>query len=158
MKTPGVSSTTVGSLRALRRRHRFQRGEQFVRIILDRRDAVAREQFREKPHHDLAVLQHVGDAGGRARIVLEHVECVGVDAHDIDAGDMHVDIVRHVLSAHLGAEGGIAEDEVVGNDAGAQDFARAVDVLDEEVERLDALRRVRVRRQLPFGARRGCAG
>ena len=139
MNTPGVSSTTFGSREADGRRHRFQRGEQLVRIILDRRDAMAREQFGEKPHHDFAVLQHVGDAGWRARIVFEHVECLGVDAHDVDAGDMHVDIVRHFLPAHLGTEGGIAEDQIVRHEAGAQDFARTVDVLDEGVQRIDAL-------------------
>ena len=56
------------------RRERFQRGEQFVGIVLHRRDAVAREQLREQPHHDLAVLQHVGDPGRRAGVVLEHIE------------------------------------------------------------------------------------
>ena len=133
------------------RRDRFQCGEQFVRIVLDRRDAMAREQFGKKPHHDLAVLQHVGDAGGRARIVFEDVKCLGVDAHDVDAGDMHVDIVRHFLPAHLRAEGGIAEDEIVGHDAGAQDFARTVDVLDEGVERIDALGQPFFQ-EPPFGA------
>ena len=138
--------------RGRRRRDRFQRREQLVRIVLDRRDAVAREQFREQPHHDLAVLQHVGDAGGRARIVLEHVERLGVDAHDVDAGDVRVDVVRHLLSAHLRAERRIAEHQVVGHDAGAQDLARAVDVLDESVERLDALRQA-LFQQPPFGRR-----
>ena len=88
---------------------------------------MAREQFRKQPHHDLAVLQHVGDAGGRARIVLEHVEFIVVDADDVDAGDLHVDVVRHFDSDHLRPECGIAEHEIVGDDAGAQDFARAVD-------------------------------
>ena len=113
---------------------------------------MAREQFREQPHHDLAVLQHVGDAGGRARIVLEHVERLGVDAHDVDAGDVHVDVVRHALSAHLGTERGIAEHQVVGHDAGAQDLARAVDVLDESVQRLDALGQA-LFQEPPFGRR-----
>ncbi len=133
-------------------RHRFQRRQQFVRIVLDRRHAMAREQFREQPHHDLAVLQHVRDAGGRAGIVLEHVEGLGVDAHDVDAGDLHVDVVRHALPAHFRAEGGIAVDEIVGNDAGAQDVARAVDVLDEGVERLDALGEALLQ-QPPFAGR-----
>ena len=134
------------------RRDRPKRGEQFVRIVLDRRDAVAREQLGEQPHHDLAVLQHVGDAGGRAGIVLEHVEGVGVDAHDVDAGDLHVDVVRHLLAAHLGAEGGIAEDQIVGHDAGAQDLAGAVDVAEEGVERLDPLGEAFLQ-GAPFGAR-----
>ena len=58
------------------RRDRLQRREQLVRIVLDRRDAMPREQLGEQPHHHLAVLQHVGDAGRRAGVVLEHVEIV----------------------------------------------------------------------------------
>ena len=113
--------------------------EQLVGIVLDRRDAVAREQVGEEPHHDLAVLQHVGDAGGRAGVVLQHVERVGVDAHDVDAGDVHVDVVRHRLAGHLRPEDRVAEDQVVGHDPGPQDLARAVDVVEEGVDRLDAL-------------------
>ena len=130
----------------------MQRRQQFVRIVLHRRDAVAREQFREQPHHDLAVLQHVGDAGGRAGIVFQHVEGFGVHAHDVDAGDVHVNVVRHLLPAHLRAEGRIAEHQIVGHDAGAQDLARAIDVLDEGIERLDALGEAFFQ-QPPFGAR-----
>ena len=85
------------------RRDRAQGGEQRVRIVLDRRDAVAREQLREEPHHHLAVLQHVGDAGRRAGIVLEDVEGVLVDPHDVDAGDVDVDAVRHLEADHLRA-------------------------------------------------------
>jgi hypothetical protein len=65
---------------------------------------MAGKQLRKQPQHDLAVLQHVGDAGGRAGIVLEHVEGLGVDAHDVDAGDMDVDVVRDFLAVHLGPE------------------------------------------------------
>ena len=125
--------------RRRRRRDRFQRRQQFVGIILDRRDAVAREQFRKQPQHDLAVLQHVGDAGRRARIVLQHVEGLGVDAHDVDAGDMDIEVVRHFLAVHLRAENRILEDQVFRDDVGFEDFAAAIDVLDIGVDRLHAL-------------------
>ena len=121
------------------RRDRFQGREQLVRVVLHRRDAVAGEQLRKQPHHDLAVLQHVGDAGGRAGIVLEDVEGVGIDPHDVDAGDMDVDVVRHLEAVHLRPEHRVLEDEVLGHDAGLERLAAAVDVLDVEVERLDAL-------------------
>ena len=71
-----------------RRRDRAQRREQFVGIVLDRRDAMHGEEIGEEPHHHFAVLQHVGDAGGRAGVVLEHIEAVVVGADDVDAGDM----------------------------------------------------------------------
>ena len=129
----------VGSPGAGRRRDRFQRRQELVGIILDRRNAVAREQFRKQPQHDLAVLQHVGDAGRRARIVLEHVEGLGVDPHDVDAGDMDVDVVRHFLAVHLRAENRILEDQVFGDDVGFENFAAAIDVLDIGVDGLHAL-------------------
>ena len=125
--------------RRRRRRDRFQRRQEFVGIILDRRNAVAREQFRKQPQHDLAVLQHVGDAGRRARIVLEHVEGLGVDPHDVDAGDMDVDVVRHFLAVHLRAKHRILEDQVFGDDVGLENFAAAIDVLDIGVDGLHAL-------------------
>ena len=111
---------------------------------------MAREQFRKQPHHDFAVLQHIGDAGRRARIVLEHVEGVGIDADDVDAGDVHIDIVRYALAVHLRAERRIPEHEVFRNDAGAQDLARAIDILDEQIERVDALGQALLQ-EPPFG-------
>ena len=100
---------------------------------------MLREQLREQPHHDLAVLQHVGDAGGRARVVFQHIEGVGVVAHDVDAGDVQVDVVRHLLAVHLRAEHRVLEHQIFRHDAGAQHFTLAVDILEIEVERLDAL-------------------
>ena len=133
-----------------RRRDRLQRRQQLVGIILDRRHAVAREQFREKPQHDLAVFQHVGHARRRARIVLEHVEIVGVDAHDVDAGDMHIDVVRHLLPVHFRAEDRVLENQILGHDAGLEHFAPVIDVLDISVDRLDPLLEPALQ-SLPFG-------
>ena len=138
------------------RRDGLQRREQFVRIVLDRRDAMAREQVGEQPQHDLAVLQHVGDAGGRAGIVFQHVEGVGIDAHDVDAGDEHVDVVRHALAVHLRPEDRVLEHEILRDDAGAQHLALGIDVLDVEVDRLDALFEAALD-GLPFVRRRECA-
>ena len=76
-----------GRLLAAGGRDRTQRGEQRIGIIFDRRDAVLGEKIRHQPHHDFAILQHVGDAGGRADIVFENIEIVFAGAHDIDAGD-----------------------------------------------------------------------
>ncbi len=121
------------------RRDRAQRGQQFIGVVLDRRHAVPRKQVRKQPHHDLAVFQHVGDAGRRACIVLQHVEFFRVDPDDIDAGDVHIDVMRHILPVHLGAEHGILVDQVFRDDAGAQDVARMINVAEEQVQRLDAL-------------------
>ena len=67
------------------------------------------------------------------------IEVFRIDADDVDAGDMHIDVVRHVLAVHLGAEYRVLEDQVVGDDAGAQDVAAVVDVAQEHVERADPL-------------------
>ena len=121
------------------RRNRAQGGEQFVRIAFDRRHPVAGEQVRKQPHHDLAVFQHVGHARRRARIVLQHDEVVGIDPDDIDAGDVHVDVVRHLLAVHLGTEDRVLKDELVGHDLGTEDIAAVIDVAQEHVERAHAL-------------------
>ena len=73
---------------------RFQRPAQQFGILVHRLDAVGAKQLREHPHHDLAVLQHVTDARGRAAIVLEHVEFVLGRADDVDADDMGIDTAR----------------------------------------------------------------
>ena len=125
--------------RGAERRHRAQRRQQFVRILFHRRDAVAGEQVRKQPHHDFAVFQHVGHAGGRARIVLQHVKLFRIDADDVDAGDVDIDVVRHVLAVHLRPEHRVLEDQVVGNDVGAQDVAAVIDVAQEHVERAHPL-------------------
>ena len=121
------------------RRHRAQRGQQLVRIALHRRDAVAGEQVRKQPHHDFAVFQHVGHAGRRARIVFQHDEVFGIHPHDVDAGDVDVDVVRHGLAVHLGPEHRVLEDQVVGDDVGAQHVAAVIDVAQEHVERAHPL-------------------
>ncbi len=100
---------------------------------------MAGEQLRKQPEHDLPVFQHVGDAGRRAGIVFEHVEGLGIDAHDIDAGDMDVDVVRHLLAVHLRPEHRVLKHQFFGNDPGLEDFAPAIDVADVVVDGLDAL-------------------
>lgn len=53
--------------------------------------------------------------------------------------DVHVDVVRHLLAVHLGAEHRVLEDQIVGHDLGAQDVAAMIDVAQEHVERAHAL-------------------
>ena len=125
--------------RALRR-DRAQRREQAVGVIVDRRDAVAGEQLGEQPDHHLAVLQHVGHAGRRAGVVLQHVKLVLAGAHDVDAGDVDVNAVGRPTPGHLRAESRVLVDHVCGDDAGLDDLGGAVEVGEQAVERGDALR------------------
>ncbi len=136
---PGVSSATVGSAEAVTGATERSVGQKLVRVVLHRRHPVPGEQVRKQPHHDLAVFQHVGHAGRRARIVLQHVEFFRIDPDDVDAGDVHIDVVRHVLAVHLGPEHRVLVDQVFRDDPGAQDVARMIDVGQEQVQRLDPL-------------------
>ena len=142
--------------RARRRRHRFERRQQFIGIVLDRRDVVAREQLGKEPQHDLPVLQHVGDAGRRARVVLQHIERVRIDADDVDAGDVHVDVVRDALAVHLRPEHRVLEHQVLRHHPGLEDLAAGVDVLDIGVDGAHPLLQP-APDQVPF-ARRDDAG
>ena len=113
--------------------------EQVVGIIVDRQHGMLGEQAGQQPHHHFAVFQHVGHAGGRAAIVLQDVEILVVDTHDVDAGDMGPDVVRARGGPAFPAGSIVAENEVLGNDPRAQNVLAAVDVGEEHVQRLDAL-------------------
>ena len=52
---------------------------------------------------------------------------------------MDIDIVRHVLAVHLGAEHRVLKDQVVRDDIGAQDVAAVIDVAQEHIERAHPL-------------------
>ena len=120
-------------------RHGAQVRQQQIRVVIDRRHLLGGEQLGKEAHHDVAVLEHVGDARRRAQIVLQHVELGLAGAHEIEAGDMDVDIARHVDAHHLGPELGIAEDDIGRDAPGADDFPRMIDVVKEGVDGAQAL-------------------
>ena len=120
-------------------------------IVLDRPHLDPLEQLGEQLHHRLAVLQHVGDARRRARIVFQHVELVLADAHDVDADDVGVDAARRPDADHLGQERVVGGDQLARHAAGAQDLLAVIDVVEEGVERLHALLDA-LRQPAPFGA------
>ncbi len=134
-----------------RRRHRAQILDQPLGIVADRRDALPGEGVGEQPHHDLAVLQHVGDAGGRAHIVLEHEEIALAGADQVDAGDMGVDVVGRLDADHLRAEGGVEQDQLGRNEPRLEDLLVVIDVVEEDVDRLDPLDAALLD-QVPLGA------
>ena len=121
------------------RRDAAQIVEQHVGVVIDRRDAVRGKELRKQAHHHLAVLEHVGDAGGHAQVVLEHVEFAGVIAHDVDAGDVRVDVAGHIDALHLGTVLRVAQNLFRRDHARIQDLLVVVNVVDEGVERAHAL-------------------
>ena len=125
------------------RGHRAQVVEQQVGIVVDGRDAVAREQLGKQAHHHLAVFQHVGHAGGHAQIVFQHIELALAGPHDVDPGNVGVDVGGHLDALHFGAVLGVLVNLRGGNHAGLDDVLAVIDIVDEHVQRLDALHQAR---------------
>ena len=125
-------------------RHRPQLFQQHVRVMLHRRHLVFGEQFREEAHHHLAVFEHVGDARRHAQIVFQHVELARAGAHDIDPGNVCINLPRQVNALHHRAILRIIEHLLGGNLAGLEDFLIVIDIVQEHVERLDALAQTRL--------------
>ena len=120
-----------------------QRLQQQIGVMGNGRDAVGVEQLGKQPHHHLAVFQHVAHAAGDAQIVFQHVIlaiAVGIGcAHDIDTGDVGVDLVWHIHAHHLGAELRIVVNLVARHDTGLDDVLVVVNVVDETVKCRDPL-------------------
>ena len=109
----------------------------------DRRHAVLVEELGEQSHHHLAVFEHVAHAAGHAQVVFEHVVLalalrIG-RAHDVDAADVRVNVARHINTHHLGAELRVLKNLLGRHHAGLDDVLPVIDVMDEAVERRDAL-------------------
>jgi len=103
--------------------------------MIHRRHPMRREQFREQPHHHLAVLEHVGHARRHAQIVLEHAKFPGIVTHDVDARDVRIDPARHIHALHFRPVLRIAQHLLGRNDAGLQDLLVVVDVVNEGIQR-----------------------
>ena len=128
-------------LRTLRppRRQRTQRAHELIRVVIDRLDPGVLEQFREDALHDLAVLEHVRDAGRHAQVVFEDVDTAVDVAHQIGAADMRPDAVRRTHAHTLGAEILRLLDQFARHDAVVQNVLLVIDVVDESVQCIDAL-------------------
>jgi hypothetical protein len=141
-----------GRVRHPLRRHGAQLFEQHVRIVLDRRDLVLGEQFGEEAHHHLAVFEHVRHTGRHAQVVFEDVELALAGADDIDAGDVRVDVARQIDAHHFRTELGVIQHLLGRNLARLENFLIVIDVVQEHVERLDALTQPGTQ-GFPFGGR-----
>ena len=122
-----------------RRRDRAQHVEQVLRIALDGPHVVVLEDLRPDALEHAPVLQHVRHARRRAQVVLEHEQLAARVAHEIAAHHVRVHAERHVHAAQLAAIAARTEHELRRQHAGAQDALPVIDVVEEEVERADAL-------------------
>ena len=134
------------------RRDRAQRVEQQRGVVLDRQHRLPGEQLREQPHHHLAVLEHVGHAGGRAQVVLQHQVAAVAVADQVDARDVRIHLVRQVQADHRHLVGLVGQHLLGRNHAGLENFLTVVDVVQEPVERVDALLQAPLE-HVPLGSR-----
>ena len=108
-------------------------------VVVDRAHPVAVEELREDVLHHPPVFQHIGDAGGAAQVVFEHQELATLVADQVDPRHMDVDVAGYLGVAELGAVAGGAEHQVGGQHPLLEDPLLVVDVMDEQVERMEPL-------------------
>jgi len=86
-----------------------------------------------------AVLEHVRDPARRADVVLEHLPAAVAVADEIAAGDVAVDAARRADAVRGAGEARAGDDQLPRDEPVVDDLAPVVDVVDERVERPDAL-------------------
>ena len=122
-----------------RGRDRGQQGPEVGEVGIDRLHAVGAEQLGEDPLGHHPVLDHVGDARGHPQVVLQHVDGpVGV-AHEVAAADVGPDGAERAGAHALGTEVRRIQDELGRHDARPHGALLVVAVVDEAVQRLQAL-------------------
>jgi hypothetical protein len=121
------------------RGERAQAAQKLLAVVIDGGHVGLGKNLGEEPHHDRAVLQHVGDPRGRAQIVFKNVEYVLLDANDVDACNMDVHIAGQVHALHFRTKERIAQKMRLGNHTRANYFLRMIDVVKKEIESLHPL-------------------
>ncbi len=107
--------------------------------MIHRRDALPGEHLWEQAHHHFAVFEHVAHAAGGTQVVFKHVISAVAIAHQVDAGDMRVDIAVQVQPDHRFLVTLVAQHLIRWNDPGLDDALIVIDVGEEQVQRIDPL-------------------
>ncbi len=113
--------------------------QQLFRIVLDRQDRQAVEDLRKGAFHDFTVFQHIGNAGRATEIVFQHVHLAVAVAHQVGAGDVAPDAARRLQPAAFFQQALARGNQPLGHDMIADDLALVVDVVDEQIQRVDSL-------------------
>ena len=121
------------------RRGLAQGVQQHVRVALDRRDLLAREQVRQQPRHHPAVLQHVRHPGRHPQVVLQHEVLAIAGTDQVDPGDVRIHAAGHFETAHLLPVFAVVEHQVARHAAFLEDPLLTVDIAQEQVQRMHAL-------------------
>ena len=121
-------------------RHRLERRAQHAAVLAHRLDGVVFPHAGKRLGHRRSVLDDVADPARIAQIVLEHpVLALGI-AHQVDAGDHAVRVVRHADAERVALEAVRRLHQPRGHDAvGHRRPVAGVDVGQEPVQRGDAL-------------------
>jgi len=112
---------------------------EFRSVAVDRLHAGRAVEFGEGALEGGAVLKHVAGSRGTSEIVLQDEVVALTVADQIGAADMDVDVLGDVESHEFPAEMLRPENVVGRDDAILEDLLVMVDVVQEEIERGDAL-------------------
>ena len=116
---PGVSTAITGSVRRIGGRWACcsKRPAETAGISRHFPYFDLAEQFREHLQHRLPVLQHVGDAGGRAGIVFQHEEVILTGAYNVRADNVGINAAGGRYADHFRQESIIVSDQLGWNTA-----------------------------------------
>ena len=123
-----------GRIALIGRRSIAQCPQQMRRIVVDRPHPVGAEQVGEYAGHHPAVLHDVGHTRRRAQVVLEHPESALRVPDEVDTGDVYAHAVGRADASRLPVEVLAGGDQPTGDDAVAEDFLIAVDVVEEALQ------------------------
>ena len=150
VERPGRPHDDRRLLLAAGRRDLRESGPQQRRVVVDRPHPVVREQAGEQSRHRDAVLEHVRDTARRAHVVLEHLPRTFAVTHQVAAAHVAVDPARRPDPVRGAREPRARHDQVPRHEPLVDDLAPVVDVVDEVVQRPDALRQAALDRR-PLG-------
>ncbi len=113
--------------------------EQQVGVVVDGRHALAGEQLGEQPHHHLAVFEHIAHATGGAQVVFKHVVAAITVTHQVDPGDVGIDVAVQVQALHCNLVTLVRQHLLSRDDALLENALVVIDVGQEHVQRLHPL-------------------
>ena len=113
--------------------------QQALAVIGDGTHIEPLHQVGEGALHQMPVFDHVGHAGGAAAVVFEHQELTGRIADDVGPVDVDIGAVRQIETDHLRPVALVAEHKFGWNNAVLENAAVMIDIVQEQVQRLNAL-------------------
>ncbi len=118
---------------------RAQGREQLVGIVADGAHAHRHEQLGQRLRHDAAVRDDVRHARGHPHVVFEHAHLAVLVADQVDSRHLDAHAVGTADAGRLAIEVLRRRDQTRGQDAVAHAVLIAVRVIEERLERTDAL-------------------